>query len=73
MKRLSLAIQQRAVRKLQMLRAAQTLSDLLIPPGNRLEAMKGGQHSIRINEQYRICFLWQESDAFNIEIVDYHR
>ena len=72
----SLAIQRRAVRKLQMLHAAQSLRDLLIPPGNRLEALKGdrrGQHSIRINEQYRICFLWKENDAFDIEIVDYHR
>ena len=61
--------------KLAVLDAATELSELLVPPGNRLEALKGdreGQHSIRINDQYRICFAWKGSDAHNVEIVDYH-
>jgi len=64
-----------ALRKLRMLNRAKTLRDLLVPPGNRLEALKGtrkGQHSIRINDQWRVCFEWHENDAYNIEIVDYH-
>ena len=68
-------IQQVALRKLRMLNRAVTLNDLRIPPANRLEKLKGdreGQHSIRINEQWRICFEWQEGDVFNVEIVDYH-
>lgn len=68
-------IQQKALVKLQLLNAAGVLSDLLAPPGNRLEALKGdrkGQHSIRINDQYRICFLWRGGDAYEVEIVDYH-
>ena len=55
--------------------AADSLSDLRVPPGNRLEALKGdrsGQHSIRINKQWRICFTWKGSDAYDVEIVDYH-
>ena len=62
-------------RKLRMLNAAQRLDDLRIPPANRLEAMKGkraGQHSIRINDQWRICFLWHEGQCDEVEIVDYH-
>jgi proteic killer suppression protein len=58
-----------------MLNNAQTLLDLRIPPGNRLEALRGdreGQHSIRINDQWRICFRWEGSDAHEVEIVDYH-
>lgn len=58
-----------------MLNNAQSLSDLRVPPGNRLEALRGdrdGQHSIRINDQWRICFKWHEEDAFDVEIVDYH-
>ena len=58
-----------------MLNNAQSLLDLRVPPGNRLEALKGdraGQHSIRINDQWRICFEWREKDAFEVEIVDYH-
>jgi proteic killer suppression protein len=58
-----------------MLTNAQSLSDLRVPPGNRLEALRGdrdGQHSIRINDQWRICFEWREGDAFDVEIVDYH-
>jgi len=68
-------IQQVALRKLRMLNRAVTLNDLRIPPANRLEKLKGdreGQHSIRINERWRICFEWQEGDVFNVEIVDYH-
>jgi proteic killer suppression protein len=68
-------IQAVARRKLRMLDAAQRLDDLRIPPANRLEAMKGkraGQHSIRINDQWRICFLWHEGQCDKVEIVDYH-
>ena len=68
-------IQALARRKLRMLDAAQRLDDLRIPPANRLEAMKGkraGQHSIRINDQWRICFLWHEGQCDKVEIVDYH-
>jgi toxin HigB-1 len=62
-------------RKLVQIHAARALSDLSIFPGNRLEALKGsrlGQHSIRINDQYRLCFLWKDGDAYEVEIVDYH-
>ncbi|RMI20442.1 MAG: plasmid maintenance system killer protein, partial [Calditrichaeota bacterium] len=65
-----------AVRKLDLLDAAETLDDLRVPPGNRLEALKGdraGQYSIRINQQYRICFVWRENSAEDVEIVDYHK
>jgi proteic killer suppression protein len=68
-------LQEVARRKLRMLNNAQTLMDLRIPPGNRLEALHGnreGQHSIRINGQWRICFRWEGSDAHDVEIVDYH-
>ncbi len=68
-------IQQVARRKLRMLNNAATLDDLRVPPANRLEALKGnrkGQHSIRINNQWRICFQWKEGDALDVEIVDYH-
>ena len=68
-------IQQIALRKLRMLNNAVTLNDLHIPPANRLEKLSGnrsGQYSIRINEQWRICFEWQESNAYHVEIVDYH-
>lgn len=64
-----------AIRKLDMLDAAVVLSDLLVPPGNRLEQLSGnrkGQYSIRINDQWRICFLWKNNQAENVEIVDYH-
>jgi proteic killer suppression protein len=69
-------IQQIALRKLRMLHRARTSQDLRVPPANRLEALKGarsGQHSIRINDQWRICFRWQEGEAFDVEIVDYPR
>ena len=68
-------IQQVAYRKLRYLNNAKTLKDLRIPPANRLEKLKGdrsGQHSIRINDQWRICFRWQGNDAYDVEIVDYH-
>jgi toxin HigB-1 len=68
-------IQQVAFRKLRMLNRAITLKDLSVPPANRLEMLGGersGQHSIRINDQWRICFKWQDGDAFEVEIVDYH-
>ena len=64
-----------ARRKLLWLDAATRLDDLRAPPGNRLEALKGdrrGRHSIRINDQWRICFRWEDGDAFDVEIVDYH-
>jgi proteic killer suppression protein len=64
-----------ALRKLAMLGAAAVLEDLRVPPGNRLEALKGdraGQHSIRINDQYRMCFVWKEDGPHDVEIVDYH-
>lgn len=64
-----------AVRKLDQIDSAEILDDLRIPPGNRLEALKGdreGQNSIRINERYRICFVWTEAGPEEVEIVDYH-
>ena len=70
------AIQASAHRKLVMLHSAAFLEDLNSPPGNRLESLKGarkGQHSIRINDQYRICFVWAEGKAHQVEIVDYHK
>ena len=74
-KKLPQEIQNTAMRKLWMLDAAITLSDLKVPPNNQLEALKGdrkGQHSIRVNRQWRICFIWHEGHATNVEIVDYH-
>ena len=68
-------IQQRAREKLKYLDAAASLRDLRVPPGNQLEALKGarkGQYSIRVNEQWRVCFRWNEGDALEVEIVDYH-
>lgn len=65
-----------ADRKLGYLNAALNLSDLRVPPGNHLEALKGdrnGQHSIRINDQLRICFVWRDGHAYDVEIVDYHK
>ena len=64
-----------ARRKLRQLEIAERLDDLRVPPGNRLEALKGnraGQHSIRVNEQFRVCFRWAGSGAEDVEIVDYH-
>jgi proteic killer suppression protein len=74
-KKINTEIQQRAREKLKYIDAAVSLRDLEVPPGNRLESLKGnraGQHSIRINEQWRICFRWKDKDAFDVEIVDYH-
>ncbi|MDH5768641.1 MAG: type II toxin-antitoxin system RelE/ParE family toxin [Nitrospirota bacterium] len=73
--RLSANLQRVALRKLLLLDAADKLEDLLIPPGNRLEKLAGnrkGQHSIRINDQWRICFRWSEGNAYDVEITDYH-
>jgi toxin HigB-1 len=74
-RRLGAEVQRVALRKLRMLDAAQSLEDLRVPPGNRLERLRGqrsGQHSIRINDQWRICFRWRSGDAHDVEIVDYH-
>jgi len=68
-------IQAGAMRKLAILNRAGNLEDLRVPPGNRLEALKRdrqGQHSVRVNEQFRVCFVWTGTDAENVEIVDYH-
>ncbi len=69
------SIEEAARKKLALLDVAAQLNDLMAPPGNRLEALKGrrkGQHSIRINNQWRICFIWKEDGPHNVEIVDYH-
>lgn len=74
-RRLPASLRKVALRKLQILNAARVLSDLVVPPGNRLERLKGdrvGQYSIRINDQYRICFEWRDGDAYSAEITDYH-
>ena len=74
-RKLPSTIQRIALRKLFMINAAETINDLRIPPTNRLEALHGdreGQHSIRINDQYRICFTEQRGDFYDVEIVDYH-
>lgn len=74
-RRLPADIQPVALRKLRMLNQARVLGDLRVPPANRLEALRGdraGQHSIRINDQWRICFVWSENGASDVEIVDYH-
>ena len=74
-RKLPQAIQQVALRKLRMLNRATTINDLRVPPGNQLEKLtkdRAGQHSIRINDQWRICFEWNNGDAMNVEIVDYH-
>jgi toxin HigB-1 len=74
-RKLPLDILRTALRKLVMLEAATAIQDLLVPPGNRLEKLFGdreGQYSIRINDQWRICFKWKDGDAFDVEIVDYH-
>jgi proteic killer suppression protein len=73
--RFSADVHRIALRKLLLLDAAERLEDLRIPPENRLEKLTGnrqGQHSIRINDQWRICFRWSEGDAYEVEIVDYH-
>jgi toxin HigB-1 len=74
-KRLPADLHRIMLRKLVQLDAAVQLQDLRVPPGNRLETLKGdrsGQHSIRINDQWRVCFRWSQGDAYDVEIVDYH-
>ncbi len=64
------------MRKLWMIAAANSLGDLRVPPANRLEKLKGknkGRHSIRVNDQWRICFKWHQQDAYEVEILDYHK
>ena len=68
-------LQRRAFKKLAILNAVVTLDNLKVPPGNQLEALRGrrtGQLSIRVNDQYRVCFVWQDGNAFDVEVVDYH-
>ena len=75
-RRLPTDIQETAFRKLRMLNRSSSVEDLRVPPGNRLEALSGnrkGQHSIRIKEQWRICFVWRNGGAYDVEIVDYHK
>ena len=74
-RKLPQGIQRVAMRKLWVLDAATDLNELRVPPSNRLEALRGdrtGQHSIRINQQWRVCFRWRAGDAYEVEIVDYH-
>ena len=74
-KRFAREVQRAALRKLVILDAAETLDDLRVPPGNRLEKLKGerrGQYSVRINDQWRLCFEWSDGDAYNVEVIDYH-
>lgn len=74
-KRFDDATQRAALKKLVMLNAAETIEELRVPPGNRLEKLKGdreGQHSIRVNQQWRICFRWTDAGPEGVEIVDYH-
>ena len=74
-RRIPSSLRKSAFKKLQVLNAGGALGDLALPPGNRLERLKGdraGQYSIRINEQYRICFEWREGNAYEVEITDYH-
>lgn len=71
-----LSFERIALRKIRQLQAASCLSDLRVPPGNRLELLKGdrdGQYSIRVNDRYRVCFEWEDGFASNVEIVDYHK
>lgn len=74
-RRISAGIWKAALKKLQLLNAAGNLGDLAVPPGNRLERLHGdraGRYSIRINDQYRLCFHWRDGNAYDVEIVDYH-
>ncbi len=74
-KKLPIEIQKVALRKIRQLEAAQSLNDLKAPPSNKLEKLKHdrtGQHSIRINGQWRLCFSWRDGDAYDVEITDYH-
>ena len=74
-KRADRMVQRAALRKLELIHAAKGVEDLRVPPGNRLERLVGdrrGQHSIRVNAQWRLCFVWREGGADNVELVDYH-
>jgi proteic killer suppression protein len=74
-RRLPPSLHRSALKKLLVLQAASALKDLTIPPGNRLEKLRGdrsGQHSIRINDQWRVCFTWRDADAYDVEVADYH-
>ena len=74
-RRLPADLPRRAFKKLAILNAVVRLENLKVPPGNQLEALSGnraGQHSIRVNDQYRVCFVWRAGNAFDVEIVDYH-
>jgi proteic killer suppression protein len=74
-RRLPIDLQRRAFKKLAILNAAVALDNLRVPPGNQLEALRGrrlGQHSIRVNDQYRVCFIWRDGNALEVGIVDYH-
>jgi proteic killer suppression protein len=74
-RRLPAVLHRRAFRKLAILNAAMTLDNLRVPPGNQLEALRrdrAGQHSIRVNDQYRVCFVWRDGNAFEVEVADYH-
>ncbi|MDK8345610.1 type II toxin-antitoxin system RelE/ParE family toxin [Brevibacterium sp. UMB1308A] len=75
MKRINRSVQRAVLRKLELIHAAKNLADLRIPPGNRLERLVGdrlGQYSIRVNAQWRLCFIWREGGVENVELVDYH-
>ena len=75
MRRIPANIRKGALKKLQLLNAAAALGDLAVPPGNRLERLRWdreGQYSIRVNDQYRICFEWKDGNAYEVEVVDYH-
>jgi proteic killer suppression protein len=74
-RRLPAVLHRRAFRQLAILNAAMTLDNLRVPPGNQLEALRrdrAGQHSIRVNDQYRVCFVWRDGNAFEVEVADYH-
>jgi proteic killer suppression protein len=74
-RRIPASLRKPALKKLQILNAAAALADLLVPPGNRLESLHGdreGQHSIRIHDQYLVCFDWRDNNAYEVEITDYH-
>jgi proteic killer suppression protein len=74
-RRIPATIRMAALKKLAILHWARDLNDLVVPAGNRLEQLRGdrkGQHSIRINDRYRLCFVWRDGDAFDVEFVDYH-
>ncbi|WP_347031030.1 type II toxin-antitoxin system RelE/ParE family toxin [Brevibacterium paucivorans] len=75
MKRINRSVQRAVLRKLELIHAAKNLTDLRIPPGNRLERLVGdrlGQYSIRVNAKWRLCFIWREGGVENVELVDYH-